>query len=326
MKTAVVLYGFLRTFACTANSLIKHVLKPNNADLFIFAPSQCGVLNNKNINKTTNLDCSLGRFIDKEELYKQYGEYLKLCELWDYSESKILDNSIDISKIPVIANIHPIRIFSMFYHIKKSLELIKIYEEQMNFRYDNVILTRPDLAFYSLLNINDLAMEKINIPYMNGCIDSITKEKINYGPAPVFYYKNVLKGELIPQKRYYFQDQLIISNRDNIMQLIEIYPMLEDLISEKLPFNPETIMFYFLHFIKQHDIETSICTEYEIFRTDMSTIESYMENKEKVENIKFDKNLYRICKLYLILKYKFCNKEKYLIQKQKLKTLMNKEL
>lgn len=36
-KTAVILYGYMRTFKDTAPHLIKNILMVNNADLFIFA-------------------------------------------------------------------------------------------------------------------------------------------------------------------------------------------------------------------------------------------------------------------------------------------------
>ena len=39
-KVAILLYGMLRTFRITAPSFHRHVVSPNNADVFYFGPAQ----------------------------------------------------------------------------------------------------------------------------------------------------------------------------------------------------------------------------------------------------------------------------------------------
>ena len=39
-KVAILLYGMLRSFQLTAASFHRHVVEPNNADVFYFGPAQ----------------------------------------------------------------------------------------------------------------------------------------------------------------------------------------------------------------------------------------------------------------------------------------------
>jgi hypothetical protein len=42
-KVAVLLYGMLRSFQVTAGSFHRHVVRPNNADVFYFGPADSDV-------------------------------------------------------------------------------------------------------------------------------------------------------------------------------------------------------------------------------------------------------------------------------------------
>ena len=326
MKTAVVLFGFLRTFDKTAKSLIKHVLTPNDADLFIYAPEQTGSLN-ISWNKMTNNDTKTGKHTTTESIKNIYGTYLKKFELWNYDEN--IFNKYLKDDIQIIANIIPIRVFSMFYHIKKSLELMEIYEQENNFKYDNIILTRPDLAFYSTIDVSKLNLNQINCSKYAGCYDRNSgKEMI--ASAPVFYYKNVEKGIIIPTDKYYFNDQLIISQRKNIILAKQIWDELPELINIKFPFNPESIFYYY--FALKNNLEVSLDNdlEYEIFRSDMKEIENLYDlsgHSRWIAPTKKELDIYKFRmfhKLFLQIRYKYFNKRKYKDKKDILTNIIQK--
>lgn len=318
MKTAVVLFGFLRTFDKTANSLKKHIIEVNKADLFVFAPNQTGIINALE-EKSKNNDTKLGRVVSSQEIMNVYGDCLKACEIWEYNEQLFIDQ-VDKYKIETIANINPVRIFSMFYHIKKSLQLLLKYEKLHNIKYDNIVLTRPDLAFYSGVDVRNYNLNDINVTKFR--ISLGDERDIIAAQAPVFYYKNVKKGILISNHRYVFNDPIIISSHDNIMKCCSIYDTLEELVKDRFPFNPESILWYILIYLNKLHLNL-VPIEYEIFRANMKEIENVADiniSNEELHIYKYRKYI----RLWLKLRYKYFNKIVYYQKKQQLKEIEKK--
>ena len=313
MKTAVVLFGFLRTYDIASYSLIKHILEPNNADLFIFAPNNKGCVDYL-YHKNDNEDAKIGEQITSTDLQRAYGNYLKKFELYLYNELEIIKD-INISEIQPIASISPVRIISMFYHINKSIELMEEYEKEMGIKYERVILTRGDLAFFSPIIWNNININNINIP-IGMDFSRITGER-KLGCAGVFYYKNVRQGIIIPGNTYSFNDQFLVSSRDNIVVLKNIYPNLKEMMVNKVPCNPETIFFYWLKCINNINIDICLDVLYEIFRPCMNEVEN-INNLDGFYNIKnlspkekFISNHPILYILWIKLLYKIFNKKKY---------------
>lgn len=309
-KVAVVCYGFLRTWEITANSFIKHVLAVNKADLFIFAPKKTGC--QSFYHKSDNNDASFGDNVTTEQLQQVYGDYLKGCELYDYNEKNFL-TGINLSNVSVIADINPIRQVSLFFHINKSLSLLEQYEKKHKFKYDIIILTRPDLAFYSAADISKLDMSIINLPIGEGFEKNYGKRRT--GLATVFYYKNVEDGICIPGGTHNFNDQLIVSKRDNIIHLKDIYTNFQSIMDKQIPCNAETITFYWLKGVNNIAINSCWDVLYEIFRPHYKKIENvndlseYKEDKtltaeqEKIlRHLNFYKKFYKI--YYMFNKHK----------------------
>lgn len=316
MKTAVVLFGFLRTFEKTANSLKKHIIEVNDADLFVFAPDRTGIICSLE-EKIGNDDTKLGGIVSEARLREIYGDCLKACELWQYDEN-IFQEEAEKYEIKTVANINPVRIFSMFYHIKKSLQLLQKYEENHNIKYDNIILTRPDLAFYSGVDIKGYDLGNINVTKYRISLDN---GAVVEAQAPVFYYKNAVKGILISNHRYVFNDPIVISQHDNIMKLSSVYDRLSELIADRFPFNPESIIWYVLIYLNKLKLDLKPI-EYETFRANMKEIENVSDldvgcclSKEKLRLYRFR----MFVRLWLKLRYKYFNKPLYYQKKAKLK-------
>jgi hypothetical protein len=268
VKTAVCLYGFLRTFRVAGSSLLENVVKPNNADLFIFTPNNTGTAMKTNIGLVEKLrvDNPAGEYVDEEMVKNVYAEHLKAIKLYSYN-ADLFEREDVAENVKIIGFVGISRVFSMFYNIKGTLELLENYEKTQGIEYENIILTRPDIAFYSKVDLADVTdLNKINIANGLGEISKYgTKERIN---SPVFFCKNTHLGILIEANENTFNDQIIIGCRNNIMKIGEIYNNLRDYRENGIPMNPETLIFYHLHRKYGIEIDSSNDWKYEIFRED----------------------------------------------------------
>jgi len=322
-KNAVVLYGFLRTYKTTFNSLIKNIIIPNKADLIIFAPNREGAAK---FDKLYNNDANDSESVSEQDLKNTYGSYLKSGILYKYDEHNIIKD-ICFDNVDIIANISPKRVASTFYHIKKSLETLELYEKEHNFKYDNIILTRGDIAFYSKLNIDNYNLNNINIP--KGINFRRDSGEFVIQSQPVYYYKNVLKGVSIPANMYRFNDLFIVSKRDNIINLKNLYNNFQQMLDDKIPCNPETMMFYELFINNDLKIENSLDMICELFRPNYKDIENINDlplylNIRKLTNQeeKILRNP-KFYKLYYKFKYLF-NKQKYCEKKEIINTILKR--
>lgn len=280
-KYAVCLYGFLRTYKIVSESLINHILKPNNADLFIFAPNNTGIsvipkdidineYKRNNHKELKNQDLQ-GEIITNDELIKTYSPYLKNCLLYEYNQKKFFDRAASIETL-YDSLIPKERVCSLLYNISGSVKLLIDYCENNNIQYDGIILVRPDLALYNDLNLENIDLQKINIPIGGGIlnVDSLMQKNCFY----VDYYKNAEKGILFQYNKYKFTDQLIISSYQNFVCLSQLFENIDEYVNLKLPFHPETILFYELCYkqkIKSNPLDDVL---YEIFRNNYSLIEN----------------------------------------------------
>lgn len=279
-RTAVCMYGFLRTYEITSASLIKHILEKNEADLFIFCPQNVGTsiipqnvniteYKIKNSKRIENQD-SAGQTITEDKLQQIYGKYLKKCTIYNYSQDKFDKVAKNIEGYGVIPTN---RVCSMLYNISGALKLLLDYCTENNDKYDCVILLRPDLAFYSDLNIRDIDLEQVTIPIGGGRLNNGREEVPQYF---VEYYKNAYEGELIQYDTHPFTDQFIISSFDNMKVLANLYDKINDYAKKKFPFHPESILYYELCYKPQKSTHVMKDFLYEIFRNNYLAIENHM--------------------------------------------------
>lgn len=285
-RVAVCLYGFLRTCENARYSLLKHVVEQNKADVFLYAPEQVGALNLK-FDKTDNKDAYIGQHIDDEHLIQWYGTSLRRYKLWTYSED-LFSEQASKQSIPCVAEINPVRVFSMFYHMKQSLMLLQEYEKEQRLKYEAIVLTRPDIAFYSPIDVSALDLEKIQIPFSTGKFDGGRMRGRN---AAVLSYRNVVRGECILEGANTFNDQIIVGSRDHILLMSELYDNLSEYIQFGVPFNPETLIYY--HLVLQHGLTIKNGNKwiYELLRNDLPIIYPTCPSPVRKENIKFRQRL-----------------------------------
>jgi hypothetical protein len=98
--------------------------------------------------------------------------------LFDKSKFNLITNELNNSAF---------RVYSRWYSSKKSLELKRKFEEENNFKYDVVMLTRLDVAFFtdiifSNYNMNFIYFSNvINVPKVGESLDDVKKRKETFG-------------------------------------------------------------------------------------------------------------------------------------------------
>ncbi|EJP5960090.1 hypothetical protein NUM01_004453, partial [Salmonella enterica] len=102
-KTAVILYGYMRTFKDTAPHLIKNILMVNNADLFIFCYENEGtsnIINMENVNNEKNKNAvkwdSEGGLITESLLRSIYEDFLVEFSINKYNRNFFMEESKNI--------------------------------------------------------------------------------------------------------------------------------------------------------------------------------------------------------------------------------------
>lgn len=267
-KVAVLLYGYARTYKITANSLIEKVLEPNKADLFVHCYDNEGVslccdgniasLTEHKIRYSRRED-RMGKKVTPQSLEKAYGVYLKAKKIISYNSGYfkgLTKGMAQVSPYPLE------RFFSLYFNISEAFKLLEDYMREQGTQYDVVILARPDLHFYSNINVSEYDLNCLNIPQYGGNIKYNGINDLYY----VTSYKNVQRMEYIPWHDVPFSDQLIISSYDNMRDSITLFEHLQEYSDFGVPVcHPETCIYYHLAYRKNLQVKT-IRILYEILR------------------------------------------------------------
>jgi len=287
-KTAILLYGYTRTYKTTGKSLLQKVAEPNNADIFIFCWDNAGVSNvignanaveiNHYKKEQSKEEDNQGEIVTFECLKNVYKDKLKRVSIQKYNDTKFITDSKG-----VLSPILPIeRIYSLYFNITGVMNLLLDYEKETGEQYDKIILARPDLQFYSAINLNDFDINYLNIANYGGNINPNGKSELYF----TCYYKNVERNEYIPCNEIAFSDQLIISSHKNMENLCNLYDMLAEYNNRKLPVcHPETVLYYHLALQQNLKVKTNDI-KYEILRTNFSKAENTftLSNNNLVKN------------------------------------------
>jgi len=141
MKVAVIITGQLRDYKINALNQIKHLIEPNDADVFVYACSKntlhsCGdnVTQKYNITTTKNKEQIL------EEVTHIYGKNLKAAEI---NENEDLDDK-DFGTLGYFRK----RMQNQMNNIRKGFLMAQEYASENGFEYDVIVRSRPDNSMY----------------------------------------------------------------------------------------------------------------------------------------------------------------------------------
>jgi hypothetical protein len=157
MKSAICLSGLPRGLLECSKSIIKNLIEPNKADVFIHAwdnPEKSGELYRTShpVFQSKHLESTASKIID---IYKP--KYFLLEPQIQFTTDGFHSIYQPNDKYFIFA------IQSMFYSIKHSNECKRKYEFDINFKYDAVCRCRFDMIINKPIVFDELDLTKINI-------------------------------------------------------------------------------------------------------------------------------------------------------------------
>lgn len=273
-RVAVLLYGLLRDYTKTAGSMLGKVVAPNNASLFYYGPAQT----DRPVRGSLGTFDEHGFFLsnpkgdfealqssNQASLEATYGNALKRTEIHQIPQEHFLKISDRIfPREEWMFMLSPHRLLSMFHNINGAVNLMRRYEDECGYAFDQVIITRPDLAFYTPIK-PQIRPGEIHIAGGEGFDPNGYQHQ---GNAPVYFYKNASEGDYTPAGRHLsFNDQIFVLNRQDLVHFYTVYDDLQELLSNRIPASPETIFYMLL--VQKAQLSLVVHPEWahEIFRT-----------------------------------------------------------
>ncbi len=279
-KVAVLLYGMLRTFRVTAAAFHRHVVEPNNADVFYFGPAesdaattalsgQLDVFGNLKNNPKGRIDPTAG--VDHTAFLSAYGPAMRRYRFHDVDQAEFARQAAVVDRRDWIFGLNPARLFSMVFNMEGVVHLLEEHEREEGVTYDTVILTRPDIAFFSPVRPR-VRPGTVHLPCGEGFDEWGRKHR---GNARILYYKNVETGDYIEGgDALSFNDQILAFARQDLGCWSGIGKAFSDYLARKVPASPETV--FYLHFCLRHRLKPVVHPEwcYQIQRAGMPLVEN----------------------------------------------------
>ena len=157
MKTAIIFYGFFRTFEYCYDSMLEHVIYPLNCDVFFNSPKNI-YLSEEDAKGQNNLVVP--------KINDIIGSRLKHYEIRDY-DYDFYKYKIQQAGIPeandFTKQINP-RVLSQLHSFQSSINTFNNFVNAHHIKYDLVIMCRTDMKFYKQFNIKSLDRSKLNCP------------------------------------------------------------------------------------------------------------------------------------------------------------------
>jgi hypothetical protein len=225
MKVALCLSGQLRWIEHCYPYIYENLIRPNNADVFVH-----GWYNEKDVGKAfTDFDSNhiaFKGYLDKDA-------HLKIIKLYKpkyYLFEKQLEFTEEIKNIEIhkLYGSRPLNVFSMFYSIMKSNDIMSIYSNNINKKYDCVIRARYDLMIENVINLNEYDMDYLH-----------------------------LKGDC-KHNSYCINDHFAFSNVENMNKYCDTYNNIGKMyFKNKVDFCPEILLGFSLnyHYNLDHKIQ-----------------------------------------------------------------------
>lgn len=141
MKVAILITGQLRDYKVNWRNHMKHLIEPNNADVFVYACTKntlhsCGV----SLDQKYYLTNEFSEEEIMENVKKIYGAHLKSVVV-DKNEKLPDDNFGTLGYFRT-------RMQNQIDNIGKGFDMAKKYAKENNFEYDVIIRCRPDNSVY----------------------------------------------------------------------------------------------------------------------------------------------------------------------------------
>jgi FkbM family methyltransferase len=141
MRVAVIVTGQMRDYKVNVENHMKHLIEPNNADVFVYACSKNTVHTiGSNISQKYNITSHLSASAMEDEISRVYGKHL-IRVLIDEDEE--LDDS-DFGTLGYFKK----RMNNQMSNIRKGYLMAMEYSEQMGFDYDIIVRCRPDNSMF----------------------------------------------------------------------------------------------------------------------------------------------------------------------------------
>jgi hypothetical protein len=279
-KVAVLLYGMLRSFHVTAPSFHRHVVQPNNADVFYFGPAESDVapmslsgrvdmFGNLKDNPKGQVDPVTG--VNRTAFLTAYGPAMRRFEFHSVPQDEFSRQASIVDRKDWIYGLNPARLFSMVFNMEGVVHLLEDYERTQGVSYDTVIITRPDIAFFSPITAR-VRSGVLHIPSGEGFDEWGRK---HMGNARVVYYKNVLTGDYVEGgDTLTFNDQIFMLARTDVGCFSSLSKALSEYLSQRVPASPETI--FYLHLCLRRGLVPKLHPEwcYQIQRAGMPLVQN----------------------------------------------------
>lgn len=279
-KTAVLLYGMLRSFKITARSFYRHVVAPNDADVFYFGPAQSDVANtshsgrldvfgNLKENPKGRVDPVSG--VDRDAFLSAYGAAMRRYRFHEVEQDEFARQAAVVDRREWVYGLNPARMFSMVFNLEGAVHLLEEYEREEGVAYDTVVITRPDIAFYSPIRAR-AKRGFLHIPCGEGFDEWGRKHR---GNARVLYYRNAATGDYVEGGDHVtFNDQIFLLARADLSCFTELGKAMTEYLAQRVPPSPETLLY--LHLILRQGLNPIVHPEwcYQIHRTGMPVIEN----------------------------------------------------
>jgi hypothetical protein len=235
MKTALILFGNLRTFLMPTREnpskrlcdlLMENIIIPNDADVFAFTDTNDFFFNgvqyystDKKIEVLNNDSCRLHSKIDfisneratgmiTDQLKLIIGSHLKSFHIEDIFDAR-LDPKFSLLNNANVGGSSPFLLIHQFRKLKLAYELVKKYEQENNLVYDIIIKWRFDLNVSGQLNISAFDFDANDV-FVAGIYPPIVYDWHAFGNRKgMEYCLNIydILGSFLNEGKVHLQDQ-----------------------------------------------------------------------------------------------------------------------
>ena len=143
MKIAAIITGQLRDYKVNALNHIKHIIEPNQADVFVYACNKNTMHTvGDNITQEYNATTSIPPEILRSEVKEVYGKHLKQVVI-EENENLTSDDFGTLGYFKRKMN-------NQMGNIRKGFLMVEKYSKDNGFEYDLIVRLRPDNSHFPL--------------------------------------------------------------------------------------------------------------------------------------------------------------------------------